>query len=70
VTRRSRTAVCLALLSATALVAGASPAGAQQLIDATEEGGEAFIAFTVMVVIFTFTLFMMDRVRRRRPDEE
>ena len=43
---------------------------AQQLIDATEEGGEAFIAFTIMVVIFAFTLFMMDRVRRRRLEEE
>lgn len=68
--RRARTLACFALLTATALAAMAGPAGAQQLIDATEEGGEAFIAFTVMVVIFTFTLFMMDRIRRRRTGED
>ena len=43
---------------------------AQQLIDATEQGGEAFIAMTVMVVIFALTLFMMDRIRRRRMEAE
>jgi preprotein translocase subunit YajC len=43
---------------------------AQQLIDATEQGGEAFIAMTLMVVIFAFTLFMLDRVRKRRMDSD
>ncbi len=65
-----RIAFITALLSVTALVAMASPAGAQQWIDATDQGGEAFVAFTVMVVIFTFTLFMLDRVRKRRLEED
>ena len=39
---------------------------AQQLIDASEQGGEAFIAFAIMVFLFTASLFYMDRIRRRR----
>lgn len=35
------------------------------LIDASTQGGEAFIAFVVMVVLFTISLFAMDRIRRR-----
>ena len=42
---------------------------AQQLIDATSQGGEAFVAMTLMVVIFAFTLFMMDRIRRRHDQD-
>ena len=39
---------------------------AQQLIDASEQGGLAFTAFAVMVFLFTASLFYMDRVRRKR----
>ncbi len=57
------------------LVAGvAGPAGAQQLIDAgggtgNGSGGVAFVAFTLMVFAIGFSLFFMDRVRRRREAE-
>jgi hypothetical protein len=68
--RRLRVWTLALLLALASLVALASPAGAQQPIDATEEGGEAFVAFTVMVVIFVFTLFMMDRIRKRRTDQD
>lgn len=67
---RLRTLVYATLAALAGVAAGATPAGAQQLIDATEEGGEAFVAFTIMVVIFAFTLFYMDRVRRRRSGED
>ena len=43
---------------------------AQQLIDASKDGAAAFIAFAVMVFLFTGSLFYMDRVRRRRDDKE
>ena len=42
---------------------------AQQLIDASKDGAAAFIAFAVMVFLFTGSLFYMDRVRRRRQDK-
>ena len=41
---------------------------AQQLIDATEEGGLAFLVFAIMVFLFTGSLFYMDKVRRRREE--
>ena len=37
---------------------------AQQLIDASKQGGEAFVAFAIMVFLFTASLFYMDRIRR------
>jgi hypothetical protein len=43
---------------------------AQQLIDASEEGGLAFLAFAIMVFAFTGSLFYMDRVRRRREERD
>jgi hypothetical protein len=43
---------------------------AQQLIDAGENGGLAFIAMTVMVFVIGFSLVYMDRVRRGREDTE
>jgi hypothetical protein len=43
---------------------------AQQLIDASEQGGEAFLAFAIMVFLFVGSLFYMDRVRRRREERE
>jgi len=36
------------------------------LIDASEEGGQAFVGFVIMVSIFTAGLFYMDRVRAKR----
>ena len=41
---------------------------AQQLIDASKDGGAAFIAFSIMVFLFTGSLFYMDRVRRKREE--
>ena len=42
---------------------------AQQLIDASEQGGEAFVAFAIMVFLFTASLFYMDRIRRKREEK-
>jgi hypothetical protein len=51
-----------------ALVALGAPAGAlaPQPIDASEQGPLAFVAMTVMCVLFVASLFYMDRVRQRR----
>ena len=43
---------------------------AQQLIDASKDGGAAFIAFAVMVFLFTGSLFYMDHVRRKREERD
>lgn len=43
---------------------------AQQLIDASEEGGLAFLAFAIMFYLFIGSLFYMDKVRRRREDQQ
>ena len=43
---------------------------AQQLIDASKDGGAAFISFSIMVFLFAGSLFYMDRVRRRRQDRD
>ena len=43
---------------------------AQQLIDASRQGGEAFLAFASMVLLFTASLFYMDRIRKRREDRD
>jgi hypothetical protein len=43
---------------------------AQQLIDASKDGGAAFLAFAIMVFLFAGSLFYMDRVRRRREDQQ
>ncbi|MGQ0826196.1 MAG: hypothetical protein ACT4OX_14395 [Actinomycetota bacterium] len=43
---------------------------AQQFIDASEQGGEAFLAFAITVFLFTGSLFYMDRVRRRREQRD
>jgi hypothetical protein len=42
---------------------------AQQLIDASEDGAAAFVAFAIMVFLFTASLFYMDYVRRRRQEQ-
>jgi len=41
---------------------------AQQLIDASKDGGAAFIAFATMVFLFAGSLFYMDHIRRKRED--
>ena len=59
--------------SVTALALPASPAGAQQLVDAGKENGGgalAFVLFTVLVGLTFGVLFAMDRVRRRREREQ
>lgn len=60
-------------VTATVLVAAtAAPAAAQQVVDAggdNGQGGLAFVLFAVMVFLIGFSLFFMDRVRRRRARE-
>ena len=72
-THRVRALVVLIALSVTALALSASPAGAQQLVDAGKENGGgalAFVLFTVLVGLTFGVLFAMDRVRRRRQREQ
>jgi hypothetical protein len=42
---------------------------AQQLIDASKDGGAAFVAMAVMCFLFVASLFYMDKVRRRREEQ-
>jgi hypothetical protein len=72
VTRRVRDVVVLIVSSVAAFAVTASPAGAQQLVDAGKEhggGALAFVLFTVLVGLTFAVLFAMDRVRRRREAE-
>jgi hypothetical protein len=72
VIRRTRDLVVLAVSSVIALALIASPAGAQQLVDAGEEhggGATAFVLFTALVGLTFAVLFAMDRIRRRREAE-
>jgi hypothetical protein len=65
--------VALSLLAGSLLVlAAAAPAGAvpPQPVDASEQGGIAFVLFAVMCGLFAASLFYMDRVRRRRSGED
>ncbi|MSO78326.1 MAG: hypothetical protein EXQ79_01825 [Acidimicrobiia bacterium] len=64
--------ITLASLIAAIVGVLASPAGAQQLVDAGGEhqGGLAFVLFALMVFIIGFALFFMDRIRRRPTDED
>jgi hypothetical protein len=55
------------------LVGAATPASAQQLVDAggdNGQGGLAFVLMALMVFVIGFALFYMDRVRRRRAAEQ
>jgi hypothetical protein len=70
--RRVRNLAVLAVSSVVALALIASPAGAQQLVDAGKEhggGATAFVLFTALVGLTFAVLFAMDRVRRRREAE-
>ena len=72
-TRRLRDLVVLAVSSIVALVVAATPAGAQQLVDAGKENGGgalAFVLFAALVGLTFGVLFAMDRVRRRRQEEQ
>ncbi len=64
-----------AILTAAAVAVLATPAGAQQVVDAgggpkNGSGGVAFIAFALMCAGIAAALFFMDRVRRRASDDE
>jgi Na+/melibiose symporter-like transporter len=72
-TRRTRDAIVMIVASLAAFVATASPAGAQQLVDAGKENGggaTAFVLFAALVGVTFAVLFSMDRVRRRRQEAE
>ena len=43
---------------------------AQQLIDASKNGGLAFLFFAIMCMLFMASLFYMDHVRKRREEEQ
>jgi hypothetical protein len=60
-------ATCGLLLLGVAAPAGAVP---PQPVDASEQGGIAFVLFAVMCGLFAASLFYMDRVRRRRSGDE
>jgi hypothetical protein len=68
--RRTRSALALTLATVAALLALATPAGAQQLVDAGREGdgsgGLAFVLLVVTVLCMAAAMFFMDRVRRNR----
>jgi hypothetical protein len=42
---------------------------AQQWIDASEQGGAAFLAFATMCMLFVASLFYMDHIRQKREDQ-
>jgi hypothetical protein len=72
-TRRTRDAVVMIVVSLAAFAVTASPAGAQQLVDAGKENGggaTAFVLFALLVGLTFAVLFSMDRVRRRRQEAE
>ena len=72
-TRRARDVAVMIVSSVAAFVVTASPAGAQQLVDAGKEhggGALAFVLFTALVGLTFGVLFAMDRVRRRRAEAQ
>jgi hypothetical protein len=72
-TRRVRDVVVVAALAVAAFAVSASPAAAQQLVDAGKEhggGALAFVLFTALVGLTFAVLFAMDRVRRRRQEAQ
>jgi len=68
--KRRRIAVTTAVATSAALLLPAGPAAAQQPVDATTQGGVAFVLFAVTVFAFAAIIFSMDRVRRRRRDDD
>ena len=63
---RIRTVLACTAASVVLLLLLESPAGAQQPVDATTQGGLSFVLFALMVFIFTAIIFSFDRVRRGR----
>jgi hypothetical protein len=62
-----------ALVVLATLGTSAAPAMAQELVDASGEGGGgglAFVLMTVMVFVIGGSLFFMDKIRRRVTDEQ
>ena len=54
------------------LLLGATPAGAQQIVDASGErggGGLAFVLMAIMVLGMGAAMFALDRIRRRPSDD-
>jgi 1,4-dihydroxy-2-naphthoate octaprenyltransferase len=45
------------------------PVVAQQWIDASRQGGAAFLAFAIMCMLFVASLFYMDHIRQKREDQ-
>jgi hypothetical protein len=43
---------------------------AQQLIDASEQGGAAFLLFAIMCMLFMASLFYMDHIRKQREERD
>ena len=69
---RLRTLVLTVSVALLSVVLLGAPAGAQQLVDAGKEkqGGLAFVLMAVMFGAIFAVLFTMDRIRRRRVDED
>lgn len=67
---RCRTAVATALVAFAALLLSTVPAGAQQPVDATTDGGLAFVLFALTMFVFAAIIFSMDRIRRHRRDDD
>lgn len=66
--RTLKTTLALTAAGFVTLLATATPASAQQLIDASKDGDLAFAAFAFMCIVFVGLLFAIDRVRRRDDD--
>lgn len=66
--RRNATSRLLGSALLALVVAGCSDQ--PELIDAGKDGGTAFIAFTLMVVVFTAFIFSLDKIRRNREERE
>lgn len=70
-THHVRDLIALAASLTLAFLMTASPAGAQQLVDAGKENGGgalAFVLFAGLVGVTFAVLFSMDRIRRRREE--
>lgn len=65
-------AVFAVAAGASTALAFAAPAGAipPQPVDASDQGGLAFVLFAIMCGLIAASLFYMDRVRRRRTGQD
>ena len=67
--RRLRPPTATPLLAVVTHQGHAPPARAQPPVDATTDGGLAFVLFAFMVFVFAGIIFSMDRIRRRRGEQ-